>query len=1019
MKLSDICIRQPVLATVLSLVLVVIGVLGFKTLSVRFFPKVVVPVVYVTTSFPGASATLMENEVTTPLENAIASVAGVQSVRSSSQGAYSRIVVLFHLGGNLSAEAAALRDVISGAMQNLPPDIVPPNVVIGALGSPVINYGLTQSGKTSAQIRDYVVHHIVPQLNELPGVGSVYVNGAWGYAMRVWLNAAKMAALGITVSDIQSAIDANNIFFPAGSFRTHNRVYTVVSDTQLKTAKQFGHIIIRHTAVSTVRLSDVATVKLGFTTPFPTPLYLNGHEGVVLNVQPLQGVSPILVANAVKREMARIMPTLPATMKAKIIYDKSIFLAHAIHAGVLAIVEAIVLVVLIVLFFLGSFRAALIPIVTIPVSLIAVFFLLRLFNFSVNTLSILGMILAIGLVVDDAIVMVENIHRHMVSGVSGIQAALIGSREIAVPVILMAVTLAAVYAPIGFASGYSAKLFQQFALTLAGAVLISAFVALTLSPMMCSKLLQPEGESASTSRRLRFFVCLEGYYQRLLVRVLSAKRWVLLAVVCVVLLGVALFKVMPATFLPSEDYGLFRMNVSTPAGSTAAYVGHYLSMIKQEVKNIPAIKGFGYQLLNNGMLSFFTLKPWEKRHQSVQAIVKQLNRSFAAIPGITVTANVPPVMSFGGTQGSGLIMNLMTTGSYRDLLPAVSRLEVLLKNYPGLTQINSSLKFNAEQYKLHINRDLAAESGVSIQDIADTVHTLMSGEHWTNVQSNANLYQVLVQMRRQDMLGFNSLDKLYVKSSSAVGKAAGSQMVPLSSLIQLTPSVGQSVLYHYNRMRSAQVSAQLLPGYTMSDVLQYVQQHVKTVLPKTPYAYSGAAKQYLQSRGNMGEIFLLSFVFIYLVLSAQFGSFIDPFIILFAVPLSIVGAMLFLYLGGGSLNLYADIGLITLVGLISKHGILLTQFINNKRREGLALNQAIISAASIRLRPILMTTAAMIFGTLPLLFSQGPGSNGSEQIGLIIVGGLLCGTCFSLILVPVAYAILGRFKRFEGAPGNK
>ena len=1026
MKLPELCIKKPVLALVMSLVLIVLGVVAFLRMDVRFFPEVQLPVVTVSTSFSGAAPRLMESQVTTPIENAIAGVPGIKYMSSSSGNGSSRITVMFNIGSDFESEASQVRSKVAGVMENLPAGINAPVVSTGVNGSAVINYAITQKGKTSAQIRNYINTKVVPLFTQLKGVGSVYVNGAWDYAMRIWLNAGKMAALNVSVTDVENALNANNIYFPAGSFYGSAKTYGVVSRTQLTNPSQFSNIIIRSDSSGTVRLSDIAKVEQGYTTPFPTPLYIDGKQGVVLNVAPLQGVNPITVANEVKKEMKLIHPSLPNGMSVKVIYDKSTYLKASIDETLETIAEAVVLVILVVFLFLGSIRASLIPIVTIPVSMITVFFILYLLGFSINTMSLLGMVLAIGLVVDDAIVMLENIHRHLEAGMSPYRAALKGSSEIMFAVLAMSITLVAVYAPIGLAQGFTAKLFQQFAFTLAGAIVISAFVALSLSPMMCSRILLPHSsEKGYTLFLERTFHRLMLWYQHVLRAAIKMRHFIVLILIVIAGIGYWLFSDFPSEFIPADDYGQIAMSIKAPSGSTFQYVGRYLNQIEGMVQKIPAIQSFGYQLLNGGMLSFFTLKPWQDRKQSVQQIVAQLNQEFKAIPGLTVTASVPDVIQYG-VQGSGFQVDLMTSRDYKDLLPAINKFVTIMKNYPGVYNVNTNLRFDSEEYGLTINRDLAAAEGVNIQDIANTVQAMMSGEHWTNVDSNNATYQVLVQMRKQDMLGFGGLDKIYVPRTSTTTSTTTSTpsvgaitdtMVPLSSLIKLKPTVLQNSLDHYNRLRAGSITASVSPGYTMSQVIAYAQQHLPQVLsPSISYAFVGKANQFLSNSGSMVQIFILSFIFIYLILAAQFGSFIDPFIILLAVPLSMVGAMIFLWLYGGTLNLYSEIGLVTLVGLISKHGILITQFINDKRREGKELIDAILEGSAIRLRPVLMTTAAMVFGALPLALAVGPGSNGRGQIGWVVVGGLLCGTFFSLIVVPVAYYYLGRFKKFNQHP---
>lgn len=1011
MKLPDICIRQPVLAIVISLVLVVLGLIGFQRLEIRFFPKLQLPVVTVNTYFQGASASLMESQVTTTIENALAGIDNIQYITSSSWNSNSSITVQFRLGGNIESEAAAVRDKVSSVIAKLPPDAQTPSVTVGTKGNPLLGIGFTANNKTPAEIRDYLTGSVLPVLRQVQGVGSVSVLGASDYAMRIWLNAQKMAAYGVTVVDVKNALEANNIYFPAGSIRGPNRNFTVVSNTRLKDAQQFANIIVKKTTNGTVRMQDIAKVELGFTGFYNYPLRISGKNGILMIIEPLQSANPIKVAQRVQKTLATIKSKLPPGMQAKVTFDLSNFLSSSINETFIAIAEAIILVVLVVYFFLGSLRAASIPIITIPVSLIAVFFIIKLLGFTINTMTLLGMVLAIGLVVDDAIVMLENIHRHIEEGESPLHAAFKGSKEIAFAVLAMSITLIAVYAPVGFVQGFTAKLFQEFAFTLAGAVLISGFIALTLSPMMCSRILQPKIQDSRLTKIVdRIFERISLSYRHHLNTALHKRKVIIAVLVVIAVVGYLIMHFMSAEFLPQEDYGMMIVNINSPTGASMQYTEKYTRDVEKLLKTVPQIKSFTTQVGSDWTTIRAVLKPWNQRDLTTQQVIARLNPKLANIPGVTASASIPDVIDYG-EKGSDLTLNFMTIGSYRSLLKPIDKMMADLKTFPGVYNVNSGLKFNDQQYSISINRDLAAELGVNIQDIADTVRAMMSGNHWTDVQAGSRSYEVLVQMRRQDLKNFNAINQLYVPATSS---PTSTTMVPLSELVTLTPTIGQGALTHFDRLRSGTITASIAPGYTESQAIQFIQSKLPSVLTSNiRFAFSGKAAQYLESAGSMIGILLLSFVFIYLVLSAQFGSFIDPFIILLAVPLSMVGALLALWVGGGTFNLYSQIGLVTLVGMISKHGILITQFINDLRQKGVPFNEAIMRGAMIRLRPVLMTTSAMVFGSLPLALATGPGSVGRHQIGWVIVGGLIFGTFFSLVVVPIAYSYLGKFKRID------
>ena len=858
-------------------------------------------------------------------------------------------------------------------------------------------------------MRDYLARNVVPYLRHLRGVAGVGLYGSTDYAMRIWLSAPKMVARGVTVPDIKTAITSNNIYFPAGSFRGPPRNYSIVSDTRLKNVMEFGNIIVKNTPEGVVRLKDVATVKLGMRGFEDLPMLINGKQGLTIQVSALQSANPITVAKEVRQEFYKLQKRLPKTMQSFVLYDFSGFLQQSIIEAFNSIGEAVVLVVLVVIFFLGSIRSSLIPIVTIPISLISVFFVIKLLGFSINIMTLLAMVLAIGLVVDDAIVMLENIHRHIEEGLSPLRAAYIGSKEIAFPIVVMALTLVAVYAPVGFVQGVTAALFQQFAFTLASAVLISGFIALTLSPMMCSRILQPQTEEGLFLRFVNhFFDTAAQGYQRLLKFMLKIRWIVVLVCLVIAAIGYGIYSNINSAFLPKEDGGYFVVSVRAPSGSSLAYTEKYVKQVVKIIDKVPEVQKTLFQMSTNYVGVRCFLKPWDQRTRTPQQIAAALNPELSKIPGVTAVASAPDPVTFG-QGGSDVEINFMTTHDYEDLMPSISKMVSILKKYPGEINVDSGLKFDSQQYSITINRDLASSLGVNLQDIADTVQAMISGIHWTDIQSGTRSYAVMLQMEKQALENFDSIGKLYVPVTPAVPPTDGKiPMVPLSSLVTLTPKVGQGTLTHFNRLRSGRVTATLAPGYTESQVINFVKQQLPKVLtPKVQFSFSGKMAQFLNSSGSMAGILVLSFVFIYLVLAAQFGSFVDPFIILLAVPLSLVGALFSLWISGGTFTLYSQIGLVTLVGLISKHGILITKFINDLRENGVAFHQAIIQGATVRFRPVLMTTMAMIFGTLPLALATGPESVGRQQIGWTLVGGLFFGTFFSLVVVPVAYSFLG------------
>jgi len=1012
LNISHTCIKQPVLAIVLSMVIAILGFIGFQRLEVRFYPDLVMPVVSIHTSFTGASAELMESQVTTIMENALAGINNIQTISSTSSTGNSSISVKFRLGGNFESEAANVRDAISGVRDKLPTGINPPTITVGTPGQELIDIGITDKYRSPTEIRNYANSYIKPLFQQIAGVGRLGVVGSSDYALRIWLDPLKMAATQITVTDIQTALTSNNIYFSAGYISTKDRNFSIVSNTQLKSLTDFKNIIIKKVGNATIRLSDVADVKLGTTSLQTTPMIINGQPGVKIYIEPVQSANPITVARDVVSQLKVIQKQLPPGMNASVIYNQAIYLKASIDETVKAVFEAIILVIIVIFLFLGSFRSTLIPVVTIPLSLTGVLALIYLMGFSINVMSLLAMVLAIGLVVDDAIVMVENIHRHMEEGKTAMQAALDGSKEIFYAIIAMSITLIAVYAPIGMIQGVNAALFRQFAFTLAGAVIISAFIAVTLTPMMSAYILVPDNNTSKFALFVdRTFAKVDAGYRRLLAWVLKHKTLVFATLAALAVIGYLLFKMMPSEFLPQEDYGLIEVSVSEPSGSNLDYTQHYMQKIGTIMKNTPDIASMYTQVNTSSISIRATLLPFGQRKLSTQQIIDQLNAKFALIPGVTAMAYVPDVVSYGDT-GSDVTYNLLTTGDYTTLLTPINTLMTALKNNPQMQSVGTNLRYDAQEYSVSINRDLAASLGVSLQDISTTMSTMLSGNHMSDVQAGTHTYQVLVQIKQAELSSLDAIKHIYLATApDATGKIS---MVPLASLVNIKPIIAQGSLTHYNRMRSGYVNLRLAPGYSESEAVNYVNNHLSGVLSANVHGmFSGKAEQFIESSGTMANIVILAFIFIYLVLSAQFGSFIDPFIILFAVPFSIVGALFFLWLTGGSMNLYSEIGMVTLIGLISKHGILITQFINQLRTADKPVVETIIEGATIRLRPILMTTAAMVFGTLPLAFATGAGSEGRHQIGWVIVGGLICGTFFSLFVVPMMYQVLSRFKSIK------
>lgn len=1006
MKLSEFCINRPVFTIVLSLILVVVGCIGYSRLPIREMPNINHPVVSIRTNYPGASAALVETQVTTPLENSLTTLNGLDVITSESEQGRSSIRVRFKLGVDIDQAAIDVRNDIAKVIEDLPSETKAPVVSKSDYdANATLILSVTDKTMSAMALSDYVNRYIKPDFEELSGVAKVNVFGEQDYAMRIWLDPWKMINRGVTVSEVVNALKTNNQSQPGGQIETDNRYYSILTQSKLHTAKQFNDLILRNDSGYLVRVSDVGKAVIG-PEDFDEAMRVNGKPAVGLAIVVQPNANPIQIANISKKLANKVSRTLPSGMSLKVVYNNADYVHEAMRNVQQTVVEAVILVMFVVFLFLGSWRSSFIPIVTIPVCLIAVFGFLYFVQYSINFISMLAVVLAIGLVVDDSIVMLENTYRHIENGMKPFDAAIKGSKEIGFAIVAMTLTLAAVYAPIGFAEGLTGVVFRQFAFTLAMAVIISGFVALTLSPMMCSRLLPAQQAVNPYARWLdnHFHKLISGY-QWLLKFIL---RWRLAVIILLILLagaGYFIYKGLPKELAPKEDYGFFFTRISTPTDSSFQYVNYYAKQIEKIFPTIPEEKGYLLWVGDWGAFSVVNLKPWSERKRSLSDIMQSVQKKLNTIPGINVYATSPS--TFGGHEknSSSVSLNIMTTGDYQQLHALMQRLIAKLKTYPGFDDPSSSLKINSQQFDIHVKRDIAAELGVNIDDINKTIATMLGGTKATTFDYNNYDYNVMVQLNRNFRGDFNMLKQINVKSKSG-------KMIPLSTLVTVQPVVGPENLPHYNRMRSAQLSTQLKPGYTMDQAVTYLQKMLKQNLPdNAKYAFRGEAKRLLESRHTMQVIFLLALLFIYLILAAQFESFIDPLIILFGVPLAIVGGLLTLKLAHCSLNIFSKIGLVTLIGLIAKHGILITNFANQLRQQGIELHDAIIQAASLRIRPILMTTAAMVIGALPLALAHGAGAHGRQSIGWVIVGGLLFGTFFSLFVVPVAYSYFAKFRK--------
>jgi multidrug efflux pump len=1005
MTFFEICIRRPVLATVMSLVLVLVGVVAFQRLTVREFPNIDEPIVSVTTNYPGASASIMESQVTQVLEDSIAGIEGIDVLSSSSRSETSRITVRFRPEINPDVAASDVRDRVSRVRGRLPDEIDEPIIAkVEADAQAIMFLVFTSPQLTALEISDYIDRFIVNRLKNLTGVADVQIYGERRYAMRIWVDRERLAAYNLTVQDVEAALRAQNAEIPSGRIESQDREFSVLSKTGLTTPEEFQNIVVKLAGDYQVKLGEVARVELGAVDERRTSTY-NGIPAIAVGIIRQATANPLDVSNAVNEVLPEINSSLPQGLQASIGNDDSVFIERSIEAVFITIVEAIVLVVVVILFFLRSFRAAIIPIVTIPISLIATFALMYAFGFSVNTLTLLAMVLAIGLVVDDAIVVLENIYRYIEEGMEPIPAAVKGVREIGFAVIAMTLTLAAVYAPIAFAPGKTGKLFLEFALTLAGAVIVSGWVALTLTPMMCAKLLRHQAEPGRVYLALeRAFVAFENGYRSSLNAALKVRPLILVLAAGVAGLSGVLLTTLKSELAPLEDRGVLRVRGAGPEGATISYTSRYAAEIDNVLTAVPEVRG-RLAISGNpdvsGSLVVAPLKDWNERTRSQQEISAEISPQLRRIAGVQAVVQSPGAF---GQRGSGRPIEfvLQSSGTYEDLQGYADAILAKAREFPGLENLDTDLKLNSPEFKIDIDRAKVADLGLEVTAVGRTLETLLGGRQVTRFEQNGEQYDVFVQLAAEDRATPQALSTIFLRNSRG-------EMIQLSNVASVSESVAPKELKRFNQLRSVTIQGSLAPGYAVGEALNFLEQAARDVLPATVQTdLDGSSRDFRTSADSLLVVFVLALAFIYLVLSAQFESFRDPVIIMITVPLSITGALAALWLAGGTLNVYSQIGLVTLVGLITKHGILIVEFANQKQAGGEDRALAIVDASVQRLRPILMTTGAMVLGALPLALAEGAGAENRQQIGWVIVGGLSVGTLLTLFVVPAVYSYLGR-----------
>lgn len=1014
MVLSDISIRRPVLATVMSLMLVLLGYLSYTRLPVREYPDIDAPVVSVRTVYPGASAAIIESQVTRPLEDSLSGIEGIDTMKSESREEVSQITIEFRLERDPDAAAADVRDRVSRARRLLPDEVEEPIISkVEADANAIIWLAFYSDRHNALEITDYADRYVQDRLQTVPGVASVIIGGQRTYAMRLWLDRMRLAAHGITVQDVEDALRKRNVEIPGGRIESTEREFTVLAETDLRAPEEFNELIIREVNGYPVRLRDVGYAEIGARDD-RNRVRVNGRSAVGLGIVKQSTANTLAVAQGIKAELPAIREGLPEGMKLEVAFDTSVFIEKSIEAVFTTLWEALLLVVAVTFLFLRTLRATLIPFVTIPVSLTGAFIFIYALDFSVNVLTLLGLVLAIGLVVDDAIVMLENIHRRIERGMPPVAAAHEGSREIAFAIVAMTLTLATVFTPLAFMTGTTGRLFREFALAVSCAVLVSGFVALTLTPMMCARILRSHERHGSIYRVIErgLFALTEGY-RSLLAATLDV-RWL------VVLIGLAvagasyyLFIGLHSELSPVEDRSAIITIVNAPEGATIEYTDRYARVIESYFAEVPEISKY-FMVVAPGLqrptpvnfaIGFVNLKPWNQRERSQQEIAFDLMPKLASLPGVLAFPINPP--SLGQSFRSQPVQFVIQGPSYELLDELVQKILLKAGDNPGLVSLDSDLKLNKPQLNVKVDRDRAAALGVEIEDIGRALESLLGGRQVTRFKRGGEQYDVIVQLSDAERATPQDINSIYVRG--------GDRLVPLASLVRIEESVAPKELNHFNRLRAVKISANLAPGYTLGEALDYLEGIAAEILPPTTKtALDGQSEEFRESGAGLYLTFVLAILFIYLVLAAQFESFIDPFVILLTVPLAMTGALLALHLSGGTLNVYSQIGLVMLVGLITKNGILIVEFANQLQERGRDIRAAVIEAAGLRLRPILMTTFATILGATPLALATGAGAESRQQIGWVIVGGLAFGTLLTLFIIPTAYTLLAR-KRVRAA----
>ncbi|RUU32337.1 efflux RND transporter permease subunit [Mesorhizobium sp. M6A.T.Ce.TU.016.01.1.1] len=1006
MSFSDLFIRRPVLSTVLALMILLLGFQGIFNLSIRQYPEVEETAITITTAYPGASADLIQGFISAPIARAVASTENIDYVTSASRPSSSTVTVQMKLGSNPDIALNEVLSKVQGVRGELPDEAEDPVIVKGTGEQFAMMYiSMQNPNMTPEQLTEYIERVVRPRMSTVEGVADVQIFGAAEYSMRVWIDPIKLAARGVTAAEVLTAINESNFLSAPGNTENEYVASSITVRSTLQTPEAFAALPLRSNNGNVVRLRDVARVELAAANT-DTRVSFNGKPGIFLAIFPTPAANPLTTAEAIHEIVPTIQETLPQGMTIEIVYDSTEQISASIEEVFKTIGEAVIIVIVVILLFLGSFRSVLMPIVTIPLSLIGVCFLLFSLGYSINLLSLLAMVLAIGLVVDDAIVVVENIHRHMEEdNMSPMQAAFNGMREISSAVVAMTITLAAVFAPLAFTGGLTGALFREFAVTLAGSVVLSGVVALTITPMMSARILRAGSHSRFQRIVDNTFGRVENLYERLVSGSLKYRPVTLMIVIALVATTGFMFTRTASELAPEEDQGFLLSLVTAPRYATSDYTESYVNQILGLVDDLPETRArfsavaFGGGQTNTAFVGF-AFKDWADRTRSSKELQEDITGRLSKVAGVEAFVFAPPTLP-GSGGGLPITMVVRSTGEASQVYEAAEDIKNKAQASGRFMVVQNSMTFDAPQVTVTIDRDRAAALNLPIADIGRTLTLLVGGAEVAQFDRESNSYDIIPQVPQKFRDNPEKLAEYFVRSASG-------EMVPLSAVVKISTNASPAVIEQFNQLNSATISALPLPTVTTGDGLKTIEDIARESLPDTFFIdYTGQSRQEKEQGYTIIIAFAAAVLVIYLVLAAQFESFRDPLIIMMSVPLSIFGAIVPLNLGLGTLNIYTQVGLITLIGLITKHGILLVEFANQQREHhGMRRRDAIIASARVRLRPILMTTAAMALGVVPLIISSGAGAAARYSMGLVIFTGILVGTMFTLFVVPMFYTFI-------------